>query len=96
MHDALFVNQERLRPPAYEELGGNLHLDLAAFRVCLQEPEAQKAVDGDLAYGEGIGVQGTPTFFIGRVKDGRIVQPPAHRRGQPLAAFSEAIDALLK
>jgi protein-disulfide isomerase len=96
MHDALFANQERLGQATYDELAASLRLDLAAFRSCLEQPDARKAVDGDLAYGAGIGVQGTPTFFIGRVKDGRLVNPQRIVGAQPLAAFSEAIDALLK
>jgi len=96
MHDALFANQPRLGPPLFEELAKSLGLDLAAFQACLQAPESVKEVEADASYGASVGVTGTPTFFIGRLKDGRLVSPQRISGAQPLAAFTTALDALLK
>ena len=96
MHDALFTNQQRLGPPLFDELAHTLKLDIAAFEACLKQPDAQKEVEADTAYGQSIGVSGTPTFFIGRLKDGKLVNPQKITGAQPLAAFTAAIDPLLK
>ena len=96
MHDALFENQQRLGPELFPELARRLGLDGESFLACLSQPEAQKEVEGDIAYGQGVGVQGTPTFFIGRLKEGQLVNPQRLTGAQPFSAFSEAIDTLLK
>jgi protein-disulfide isomerase len=96
MHDALFANQPRLGPPLFEELAKSLSLDLEAFQACLKQPETAKDVEADVAYGTSVGVTGTPTFFIGRLKDNRLVSPQRISGAQPLAAFASAVDALLK
>lgn len=96
MHDGLFANQPRLGPPLFDELAVTLKLDLEAFRACVKDPETQKQVERDAAYANSIGATGTPTFFIGRLKDGRLTSPQRISGAQPLAAFATAIDALLK
>jgi protein-disulfide isomerase len=96
MHDALFENQQRLGPELFPELARRLGLDGDGFLACLSESAAQKEVEGDIAYGQGLGVQGTPTFFIGRLQGVRLVNPQRLTGAQPFSAFSEAIDALLK
>jgi protein-disulfide isomerase len=96
MHDALFASQQRLAPDLFEEVARNLKLDMEAFLACLKQPEVEKAVDGDIAYAQGIGVQATPTFFIGRLKDGQLVNPQRITGAQPFAAFAAAIDAVLE
>lgn len=94
MHDALFANQQRLGPELYEELARSLHLDLPAFQACTKAPEAEKEVTADLTEGTSLGVQGTPHFFVGRVKEGAIVDVRRINGAQPLAAFTQAIDEL--
>jgi protein-disulfide isomerase len=96
MHDALFTNQPRLGPPLYAELAGTLKLDARTFQACLEAKDSAKEVDDDQAYGESIGVQGTPHFFIGRLKDGQIVDVKRLSGAQPLPAFTQVIDELLK
>jgi protein-disulfide isomerase len=96
MHDALFTSDKPLGPERFEAVARDLKLDAEAFRACLKEPAAQQEVESDLSYGQGLGVQGTPTFFIGRMKDGQLVSPQRITGAQPFAAFAAAIDALLK
>jgi protein-disulfide isomerase len=96
MHDALFANQQRLGPPLFDELATTLKLDAAAFKACLSEPDTQKEIESDVAYGQTVGVTGTPTFFIGRLKDGRLTTPQRISGAQPMAAFAAALDPLLK
>lgn len=96
MHDALFTSDRPLGPERFEAVARELKLDGEAFRACLQEADTQKAVESDLSYGQGLGVQGTPTFFIGRMKDGQLVSPQRITGAQPFATFAEVIDAFLK
>jgi protein-disulfide isomerase len=96
MHDALFANQQRLGPPLYDELGKTLKLDLDKYQACRTAPESEKAVDEDQRYGQSLGVQGTPHFFLGRVKGGQLVDVRRINGAQPAAAFTQVLDELLK
>ncbi|HUG53158.1 MAG TPA: thioredoxin domain-containing protein [Vicinamibacteria bacterium] len=95
MHDLLFTNQARLGPPLYDELARTLKLDVEKYQACREAADSAKEVDDDLAYGGSIGVQGTPHFFIGRLKDGHLVDVRRLSGAQPLPAFTKVIDELL-
>lgn len=96
MHDALFTQQQRLGPELYKELAASLKLEPAAFASCLNDPAAAAAVDNDLAYGQSVGVQGTPSFFVGRIDKGQVVDAKAISGAKPFTVFAQAIDALLR
>jgi protein-disulfide isomerase len=97
MHDGLFSNQRRLGPALYEELAKNLKLDTKAFQECTQgDSQIKKEIDTDLAYGEKLGVDGTPTFFIGRVQGDKVVDVKRVVGAQPYEIFAQVIDALLR
>jgi protein-disulfide isomerase len=96
MHDALFANQKRLGPDLYDELARSLKLHLPAFQACVKAPEAEKEVTADMAEAASLGVQSTPQFFLGRVRDGAIVDVRRITGAQPLTAFTQAIDELSK
>jgi len=42
----------------------NLSLDTAKFDKCLDDNQTAAKIAADLSYGEGIGVTGTPTFYV--------------------------------
>lgn len=96
MHNALFANQRRLSPDLYKELAQTLALNVDEFLGCLQQAELASDVDQDTAYGQSLGVRGTPTFFIGRMQDGQLVEAQRISGAQPFSTFAQAIDALLK
>ena len=96
MHHELFANQRRLGPELYDELAKNLGLAGEEFSTCLKDPEQMKAVEADLAYGQRVGVRGTPNFFIGRIEDGQLVAARQISGAQPVAAFQRVLDSLLK
>ena len=64
-HDAVY-----LAPPNAPEVDDVVRiavaagLDESAFRACLAEPEAETALQADIAEAIGLGVTGTPTIFI--------------------------------
>jgi len=96
MHDALFTNQPRLGPALYDELAKSLDLDAKKFAACREARESEKKVEDDMAYGQSVGVQGTPHFFIGHLKGGQVVDVQRVSGAQPVAAFTQVIDSLLK
>jgi protein-disulfide isomerase len=72
------------------DLGGraaSLKLDAGAFRRCLASDRHDAAIHAELELGNGVGVTGTPAYFI----NGRMVSG-----AQPFSAFAEIIDAELK
>jgi protein-disulfide isomerase len=96
MHDALFANQQRLGPPLYDELAQTLKLDVKKYQACREDAASAKAIEEDQKYGQSLGVQGTPHFFVGRLKGGQLVDVKRINGAQPAAAFTQALDELLK
>jgi protein-disulfide isomerase len=64
MHDALFENQERIGPPLFFALAGELHLSEAGLRDALVSGTYQPKVRADFLSGVRDGVNGTPSIFI--------------------------------
>ena len=87
-HDALFKNQRALSPQNMEKYAQEAGLDVERFKKDLAAKRAEytKAVDADFRQGQGIGVRGTPTVYIGGKK-------VANRT---VAGMSAMIDAMLK
>ena len=96
MHHALYENQKRLGPELYTELAQSFNLDLAEFETCLQDPAEEQEVDKDLAYGQSIGVRGTPHFFLGRIEGGELIDVRRVNGAQAFPAFANILDELLK
>lgn len=87
-HDKIFENQGRLsQPDILNQLAQEAGLDLKAFQACLEKPESLENVRRDIASGQALGVQGTPTFFINGVW---------FVGAQPYEAFDRAIQEALK
>lgn len=96
MKTALFENQRQLKAELYVELATAHDLDGDAFERCLSERDHDAEIDGDLAYGQSVGVRGTPTFFIGRVEQNKLVNTKRLVGARPLQSFSSVIDSLLE
>ncbi|MBP7148488.1 MAG: thioredoxin domain-containing protein [Acidobacteria bacterium] len=87
MHDKLFANQRELQPEKLEQYAGEVGLDQAAFKQCLDSGKMAAEVQADLKAGQAVGVSGTPAFFInGRMLSG----------AQPVEQFAKVIDEELK
>jgi protein-disulfide isomerase len=91
MHDMLFARQNSWSSAAdplaaFTGLAGELDLDTATFGDCLSSGVYEQAVLANLDEGGGLGVNGTPAFFVGaEFVDG----------AQPYEVFTELIDAQL-
>ena len=85
-HDLLFENQRKLSREDLEGYAKKLGLDMAAFRKALDDKTYEQAVKDDMALGGEVGIQGTPSLFVGTKR----ASNPAD-----LAAVSKLIDAEL-
>ena len=87
-HDLIYANQSSGNSGGYSEesltaLAEEAGLDVDRFRRDLESARYEAAVQADFEEGQGLGISGTPTFFInGRMLVGL----------QPLATFEEAIE----
>lgn len=92
MHDLIFASQDTWsgnpkHVDALKRLAVDASLDSAAFDACLDDGRYEATVSADLAEGEGLGISGTPTFFI---NGQRLVG------AQPFSVFEQAINAALQ
>lgn len=94
LHDAYFEHQKELTPENVLDKSrewleaGDVELDMAAYVACAEDSDseefkaASKQVDEDMAFGQSLGVSGTPGFFVnGEFLNG----------AQPIAAFEPLI-----
>ena len=86
-HNSLYENWEKLDQESLIQYADWLGLNLDDFNSCLNQNSSQSAVKKDITNGQELGVEGTPTFFIG---DQIVVG--AH----PLEVFQGIIDQELK
>lgn len=85
-HDALFSGQFGLDRAGFEQAAIQTGLDGEALLNCLDSGRYADEVQEDLQYGAGLGVTGTPTFFINGI-------PMVG--AQPLLRFIEVINSEL-
>jgi protein-disulfide isomerase len=64
MHDKLFEKQKELSPAYYEQAAHEIGLDVPKWKAALQSRRAQAGIQADMAAGNAVGANGTPTFFI--------------------------------
>ena len=87
MHDKLFANQRQLTAPNFKKWAGEIGLDIAKFDKDLADPELASMVDRDTAIANGLGVRGTPGFFINGVN---------LSGAQPFEKFKAVIDEQIR
>lgn len=72
-HDWAFRNQSKLDRPNLDTAAKGLDLDMSAFGVCLGSQGPTAKVEADLNLAKELAVQGTPTWFVGIIRDdGRV------------------------
>ncbi len=72
-HDMLFRSQKSLEKKDLKEYAADLDLDTDMFNTCLDSEKYKDEVSNDMEEGTGLGVRGTPTFFInGRALSGAL------------------------
>jgi protein-disulfide isomerase len=82
-HDLLFSDPTKLSEADLKAHAASIGLDTTAFNACVDGRQTSPEVDKDMKDAEGLGVTGTPAFFInGRSLEG----------AQPVEAFTQLID----
>src|SRR6266853_2698374 len=93
MHQRLFQHQDALDEADLLKAADDLGLDHAAFARCLAG-EAADQVTADVSEGRRLGVNSTPTFFIGKVQPDGSIQLTTQLRGAlPYQQFQNAVEA---
>lgn len=87
MHDAVFEKYATLANELYPTLAQKLGLNTGKFAECMQDPLIRSKVQKDLAYGNEIGVGGTPSFYVNGVQ---------MSGGLSIAEFASLAEAELK
>lgn len=95
MHEKLFDRSTQASKNSYLQLAENMKLDMDKYASCLDDPAQVTEVNKDLKYGEQIGVNGTPAFFIGKIKNGQVVNAQFISGARPYSSFSKVIDSML-
>jgi protein-disulfide isomerase len=85
-HDLLFNNQQSLTRDAYLSYAKQLNLKVDQFTTCYDKQKYMDEIKKDYTYAQGLGITGTPTFFI----NGKFVSG-----AQPYSVFADAIKAEL-
>ncbi|MCB1875954.1 MAG: DsbA family protein [Chromatiales bacterium] len=93
MHDGLMANQKGLNRETIEKLAGDAGLNMDAFQACLGSENAAKLLEKRIASGKEMGVRGTPTFFVGRLVDGKVTQATRISGAQAYPAFAKIVDS---
>ncbi len=83
MYGKMFPNQQQLSDANYQVWAKEIGLDMTKFAADLKDPEVAKTVDRDMAVATGLGVRGTPGFFINGVNVSG---------AQPIENFKKIID----
>ncbi|MCU0476371.1 MAG: DsbA family protein [Anaerolineae bacterium] len=85
-HNLIFENNAARDRAAFVGFATELGLDVAAYETCLDDPAQRNEVTLDLLDGQGLGITGTPAFYI----NGRFVSG-----AQPFETFALLIDTEL-
>lgn len=95
MHNLLFDNQSALGEQTFLKLASDLQLNGRQFKQCLQDPKVVAQLREQVRLGEAVGVQGTPAFLIGRIRNGVLTDAKAISGAQPLSSFERVVDRFL-
>lgn len=83
MASLLFANQRHLDRATLEGLAAVVGLDMARFRRALDEDAHEADIERDMALGDAMAAEGTPTFYV----NGEILVG-----AQPLPSFVHAVE----
>jgi len=89
----MFLHQNRLGKALYDQLVKRYGLDHNKFSNCLAEAKQRDSIAEDLNYARRLGVQGTPTFFIGRLEGDQLVDAVRLVGAQPYREFARILDS---
>ena len=95
MHDALLAEGASLSEQAIEQAAQALGLDVARLRACIDSGRFRDDIQHNEQLARSLGLNGTPAFVLGRVKDGALLGRPLEG-ALPFEQFRAAIEEALK
>lgn len=93
-HSALFERGARLDGDGLRSSALAVGIDAKAFETCLGG-DVKATVDADRRHAEGLGIRGTPTFYVGGVQSAGLRVTKVVVGAKPTAEFISAIEAVL-
>ena len=95
MRHVMIVNAEALKADNLATYAANVKIDVPKFTTCLASDKFKAQIDQDIAEGGVAGVQGTPSFVIGRLEDDKL-QGVRIVGAMPYAQFDAKIQEMLE
>ena len=96
MHDMLFENQNALMVDKLKQYATEIGLDSDTFNTCIDSGKYAEEIRKDMEDGRRAGVNGTPTFFIGKSQDNsKEINGKKIAGALPYHSFKQIIDQLL-
>lgn len=72
LRHVMIVNAEALSQDKLVDYAASIQMDVPKFKACVAADKFKKQIDQDIAEAAVAGVQGTPTFVIGRLENDQI------------------------
>lgn len=72
LRHVLIVNADKLQADRLAGYAKDVGLDVGKFSTCVMSDKFKDAVEKSYAEGLAAGISGTPSFVLGRVKDGKL------------------------
>lgn len=94
MHDKLFETG-LLTPDDVKSHAKELKLDVNKFEECLKDPSVEDEINGDIRVANEVGINGTPSFIIGKNKGGKVFTGEVVRGALPFSNFQQVIEKYL-
>lgn len=99
-HDKIFLTTTSggrgMKEEQLPQIVNDLNLDNVKFNGCFESDKYKSEVEKDFNEGMGMGVTGTPTFFLGKSSDDGIIKGTKISGAMPYAAFKILIEELLR
>ncbi|HZI84840.1 MAG TPA: DsbA family protein [Casimicrobiaceae bacterium] len=95
MRHVMIVNAEALKPDNLSSYAGQVKMDVAKFKSCLDSDKFKAQIDQDIAEGGVAGVQGTPSFVLGRLDNDKL-EGVRLVGAMPYAQFDAKIQEMLE
>ncbi len=99
-HDEIFKrtisNGNGMALSVLSQIAKDLSLNQNAFQTCLDSNKYKDEINQDIADASKVGVNGTPSFFVGKSSADGVIDGTTIVGAQPFAAFKTIIDQLLQ
>lgn len=96
MHNLIFDEHGQVTEEFVANAASQLNLDITAFNKCLADPEQMEKIKQDITLGASLGINGTPAFLVGTIKNKQVINYKRLVGVQSFETFANIIDNLNK